>query len=256
MQGHVFRLGFVVALLVGGDAACLKSGASKCGDLICPAGTACAANDVCVDADLVAACIGRTDGAACDVAGLPPATCSGAVCQASRCGDGRVTGAEKCDGDKLQNHTCQTEGFYSAGGIACGPDCKLDTSACVGRCGDGVKNGPELCDGADLGSASCFDVGFYAAAGLKCKADCTFDSASCAGGHCGDHVVNGLEECDGPAMGSASCKSLGYLGSLSTLACSASCTFSSSSCLCTTGRCNPNTETCSCSKTGCDCVPK
>jgi hypothetical protein len=240
--------------LIGG---CIRSGSSKCGDLMCPSGTTCMGDNVCVDTDLVAACEQLANGATCNVAGLPPATCAAGICQASRCGDGRVTGGEKCDGSDMHAHTCETEGFYTStgNGLACTSDCKLDTSACSGSCGDGIKNGPELCDGNDLGGATCFQVGFYASAGLKCKADCTFDVSTCTGGHCGDQTINGLEECDGPALGSASCKSLGYLGSLSNLSCSRSCTFSSSSCLCTTGRCKPNTEKCACSKTGCDCVP-
>ena len=245
-------LGIVVALATG----CLNSGSSKCGDLICPSGTSCMAQNSankCIDSDLVVACNGLPDGAPCTVPGLPPSTCMGGVCQASRCGDGRITGAEQCDGSLLQGATCLTEGFYNPDGLACGSDCKYDTSSCVGKCGDGIKNGPELCDGSDLGTATCFDVGYYAAPGLKCKADCTFDSSSCTGGHCGDGIINGLEECDGTAMGSATCAKLGFAGSLSALSCSSSCTFSASSCLCTTGRCPPG-DTCSCSKTGCDCV--
>jgi len=254
MQTRPLLLAFFFALSLAG---CLKSGASNCGtDLVCPDGTTCMPGNACVDSDLVAACVEVADGGPCTVAGLPPATCAKGICQASRCGDGRVTGAEKCDGTDMRNHTCQTEGFYSATGIACAADCTLDTTACVGRCGDGIKNGPELCDGADIGAATCFDVGFYASAGLKCKSDGTFDSSSCTGGHCGDGMMNGLEECDGAAMGSATCGTLGYLGTLSKLACTQSCTFSASSCLCTTGRCQPGTEKCACSKTGCDCVPK
>ena len=235
---------------------CLKSGSSTCGDLVCPSGTSCVTGDRCVDTDLVQACIGLSDGDACTVPGLPTSVCATQVCQASRCGDGRITGAEQCDGGKLDSHTCVTEGFYSPDGLACGADCKFDTSACVGRCGDGVKNGPELCDGTDMGTATCFDAGFYAATGLGCKSDCTFDTTQCTGGRCGDGQINGLEECDGGAMGAATCTSLGYLGTLSKLSCSKSCTFSSASCLCTSGRCQAGTEKCECSKTGCACVPK
>jgi len=245
------RVLFLLALT-----ACLKSNASTCGDLVCPAGTSCVSGDRCVDSDLVDACNGLSDGATCTVPGLPPSTCSNSVCQASRCGDGRITGAEQCDGGKLDNHTCVTEGFYSATGLACGADCKFDTSACVGRCGDGIKNGPELCDGTDMGSATCFDAGFYAAAGLKCNASCTFDTSSCGGGRCGDGEINGLEECDTKNFGSATCSSLGYFGTLSNLACTPSCTYSSASCLCTNGRCKAGSEKCVCSKTGCGCVPK
>jgi hypothetical protein len=107
-----------------------------------------------------------------------------------------------------------------------------------------------------MGGATCFDVGYYAAAGLACKSDCTFDTARCTGGRCGDGAINGLEKCDGKAMGTATCSTLGYLGSLSSLVCTESCTYSQSSCLCTTGRCKANTERCVCTKTGCGCAPK
>jgi hypothetical protein len=250
---HMIRLVALVALAATG---CIKSAASNCGDLVCPDGTSCVKENRCVDSDLVGACEGKADGAPCTVPGLPPSTCAGGVCQASRCGDGRITGAEECDGEKLGTATCLTVGFYQPDGLACGADCKYDTSRCVGRCGDGIKNGPELCDGADMGGATCFDVGYYAAAGLACKSDCTFDTASCTGGRCGDGVINGLEKCDGKAMGTATCSTLGYFGSLSSLVCTESCTYSQSSCLCTSGRCKANTEKCVCTKTGCGCVPK
>src|ERR1700743_2959092 len=116
-------LGILVVLATG----CLNSGSSKCGDLICPSSTTCmaqsAGSNKCIDTDLVNACIGLSDGAPCTVAGLPPSTCMGGVCPASRCGDGRVTGAEQCDGSLLQGATCLTEGFYTADGLKCGSDC-------------------------------------------------------------------------------------------------------------------------------------
>ncbi len=251
---HQRYLHLLVVVLLTPLAACLKSGSSTCGDLVCPADTTCMGT-VCVDSDLVAACTDHSDGSTCNVAGLPTSKCSQGICQASRCGDGRVTGTEKCDGTDVHGHTCQTEGFYTGSAVTCSSDCQLITSQCSGQCGDGIKNGPELCDGADLGSASCFDVGYYAHDGLKCTDKCTFDASGCTGGHCGDKIVNGLEECDGADLGSANgsgCAALGFKGSLSRLACTSACTYSASSCLCTSGRCQVG-QTCQCSKTGCDC---
>ena len=238
-------------------AGCLASGNSHCSnDLTCPSGMSChPSGEGCVDSDLVVACRGGDDGKPCSVAGMPPASCLGGVCQASRCGDGRITGAEQCDGNLLKSQTCQTQGFYEPAGLRCGADCKFDTSACVGRCGDGIKNGMEQCDGKDLGGASCFAAGFYRARGLACKADCTFDIQSCTGGRCGDGAINGLEQCDGKTF-NRTCDSMGFAGVMSGLSCTAKCTFSSQSCLCSPGRrCKANKQHCECSKFGsCGCV--
>lgn len=239
--------------------ACVTSSAAHCAnDLVCPSGTSCSPSGIgCIDSDLVDACHGGADGLTCSVAGLPPGTCLGGICQASRCGDGRLTGAEECDGSNLNHKTCQSLGFYEADGLRCGADCHFDTAQCVGRCGDGIKNGSEQCDGKDVGTATCLTQGFYAAPGLACKADCTLDTAACTGGRCGDGIVNGVEQCDGAKV-PTSCTKMGFSGTLSKpLMCSANCTFSESSCLCNPGkRCKAGTtQTCQCDKFGtCDCV--
>jgi hypothetical protein len=243
-------------------AACLESHASRCGKLTCPMGTSCGpSGDTCVYNDLLEACRSRADGAACTVPGLPPNQCMNGVCQASRCGDGRVTGAEQCDGTLLGSKTCQSLGFYRPEGLTCTSDCKLDTARCVGRCGDGIKNGPEQCDAADLGGATCFAAGYYAAPGLACRSDCTFDTAKCGGGRCGDGIINGLEQCDGNTLPvvsgkAADCTTIGFTGATTSLKCSKTCRYTVSSCLCTpTARCAATTQRCDCPKTGgCGCV--
>jgi len=235
---------------------CVASNATQCSGLICPGGTTCApSGERCVDSDLVDACRGADNGQNCNVPGLPPASCLGGICQASRCGDDRVTGAEECDGNDFDGRTCQTLGFYEKAGLRCGSDCRYDTSQCVGKCGDGVKNGPEQCDGADLHGATCFTAGFYAAPGLACKPDCTFDVRSCTGGRCGDGTINGLEQCDGQKF-TTSCAKMGFLGVMSGLSCTSSCTFTAKSCSCAFGvRCAAKTQRCECTKTGgCGCV--
>lgn len=245
----------VIAVLAAG---CVQSNATRCDGLVCPADTTCApaGEQRCVDTDLVAACRGKSDGDTCDVAGLPPGTCSLGMCQTSRCGDGRVTGAEECDGTDFDGRNCQTLGFYEKAGLGCTADCRYEASACVGRCGDGVKNGPELCDGGDMGTSTCFDAGYYAAPGLACTSSCTYDTAACRGGHCGDGIVNGLEQCDSRGAMTTSCAGLGYLSAMSGLTCSNNCTYTSNSCLCTGGtRCAAWTQRCDCPKTGgCGCV--
>jgi len=238
-------------------AACVESHTSRCGKLTCPMGTSCGpSGNTCVYDDLLEACRGHADGAACTVPGLPPNQCMSGVCQASRCGDGRVTGAEDCDGSSLGSKTCQSLGFYQSEGLACTSGCKFDTARCVGRCGDGIKNGPEQCDAADLGGATCFNAGYYAAPGLACKSDCTFDTVKCGGGRCGDGIINGLEQCDGNALKAADCTAAGFTGATTGLKCSKTCRYTVSSCLCTaTSRCTATTQRCDCPKTGgCGCV--
>lgn len=255
MRASMVVLGLVLASFGVG---CVTSNASTCNDRVCPSGTTCVASvNRCVDFDLVAACRDAADGQGCTVAGMPPAKCLGSICQASRCGDGRITGAEECDGDKLAGRTCQTLGFYVEAGLRCEDSCKFDTSLCTGQCGDGKKNGSEQCDGEDLGGATCLTAGYYKAPGLACKSDCTFDIAACQGGRCGDGVVNGLEQCDAMDLGGMSCKKLGYDFTLNGLSCSSSCTFAGKSCRCNAGeRCDLATQTCACDKLGCGCVAK
>ncbi len=256
-----------VCVMLAGIAltACLESRASRCGDVTCPMGTSCGPHDTCVYTDLLEACRSLGDGAACTVPGLPPNQCMNGVCQASRCGDGRVTGSEECDGPVLQSKTCQSLGYYQPAGLACTSECKFDTSQCVGRCGDGIKNGPEQCDGADLHGATCLTAGYYAAPGLACKSDCTFDTTKCGGGHCGDGIINGPEECDGNTMPlqtgknagkPVDCAAIGFAGATTNLKCSKTCQYTGSSCMCTaTGRCAEGTQRCDCPKTGgCGCV--
>jgi hypothetical protein len=252
-------------------AACVQSHASRCGPLTCPMGMSCGpSGDTCVYTDMLEACQSLSDGSACTVPGLTPNTCMKGVCQASRCGDGRITGAEECDGAELGSASCLTKGFYQPEGLACGSDCKFDTKRCVGSCGDGIKNGPEQCDPGvdgktpDLGKATCFTAGYYAPGGLACKSDCTFDTTACHGGKCGDGIINGLELCDGtvlPKVGTGSaaktvdCPAIGFQGATTGIKCSKTCRYTATSCLCTpTTRCGPK-QRCECTKTGgCGCV--
>ena len=247
-----------ILTVVATGSACVTSNAARCSDdLICPSGMSCSPTGKgCVDSDLVDACHGGIDGQTCHAPSLPPGTCLGGICQASRCGDGRLTGAEDCDGANLNHKTCQTLGFYQPDGLRCGPDCHFDTSQCVGRCGDGIKNGNEACDGNDLGKATCLTAGFYAAPGLACTAGCTLDTKACGGGRCGDGIVNGLEQCDGTQF-TTDCGKMGFAGQLqSPLMCSARCTYSESSCLCNSAkRCKAMGQQCVCDKNGCGCVP-
>ena len=57
---------------------------------------------------------------------LAPASCSK---RAEPCGNGQLDPDEVCDGEKLGEETCLSQGFKS-GQLTCSADCTLDTSAC------------------------------------------------------------------------------------------------------------------------------
>lgn len=68
------------------------------------------------------------------------------------CGNDAIDAPEQCDGDRLNDQTCQTLGF--AGGVLkCHPDiCQFVTSGCLNdttTCGDGTRQANEQCDGQD-----------------------------------------------------------------------------------------------------------
>ena len=95
------------------------------------------------------------------------------------CNNGKIDSDEKCDGQNLNNATCESLGFRKEGTLKCNPlDCTYDTSGCT-KCGDGKKNGDEECDAKDLGGKDCTSFG-YALGDLACKStDCTYSLAGC-----------------------------------------------------------------------------
>lgn len=135
------------------------------------------------------------------------------------CGNGMLDDGEVCDGDDLNQKTCESLG-YLGGTLACAADCTLDTRACTEpTCGDGSREGFEVCDGADLNGETCQSQGFSSGI-LLCAADCrSFDTSSCS--LCGNGQLDEGETCDGEELGDKSCESLGFF--TGTLACLPTC---------------------------------
>ncbi len=141
------------------------------------------------------------------------------------CGDGVRAGAEECDGADLAGRSCSSEGF-SGGGLACKPDCTLDTTKCE-RCGDGAINGSEACDGSALGAKTCQSEGFDSGT-LACAASCQLDLSGCRVATCGNGVRDAKEACEGKDLGGKTCQSLGFQGGA--LSCDSNCALNTASC--------------------------
>ncbi|HEY5944591.1 MAG TPA: DUF4215 domain-containing protein, partial [Kofleriaceae bacterium] len=99
------------------------------------------------------------------------------LCIPPGCGDGKIGGAEQCDGALLATD-CTGLGFYDPEGLACRADCTYDQSGCSARCGDRTINGPELCDGLPPARQSCVDYG-YSVGRLDCSAGCGPSISGC-----------------------------------------------------------------------------
>lgn len=161
---------------------------------------------------------------------------SGCQGGSAECGNGLVEDSELCDGADLGALTCVSLGF-TGGVLACGGDCRPDTSGCEGEaCGNGQVDLAEVCDGVDLDGQTCASLGWYGGA-LACNGDCTFDLAACIEiGRCGDGLLQADrgEQCDGPNLDGQSCTSLGWYGGV--LTCATDCSLDLASCA-AAGRC-------------------
>lgn len=131
------------------------------------------------------------------------------------CGNEEREENEVCDGDDLNDKTCEDLG-YDDGELACADNCRaFDRSDCVTdeECGDDDAAGPEACDGEDLDGETCESLGFDGGE-LHCADDCLdFDTDDCIGGpECGDGVAEADEVCDGEDLDGETCESLGFEG--------------------------------------------
>ncbi len=141
-----------------------------------------------------------------------------------RCGDGRITEGELCDGNALGSATCESEASAS-GTLACAPGCRAyDFSGCAAptTCGNGSLDAGELCDGTIVGTATCEDQGLGAGT-LLCSTNClSFETRGCgAPDTCGNGAKDGAEVCDGGDLGGTVCADVGF--DSGTLGCNANC---------------------------------
>lgn len=93
----------------------------------------------------------------------------------SLCGNEVVDAGEECDGENLDDQTCQTQGF-AMGDLECS-QCHFDTSGCS-DCGNGTIDDDEQCDGANLNHHTCSTEG-YTSGTVACAIDCTLDTSAC-----------------------------------------------------------------------------
>ena len=156
--------------------------------------------------------------------------CKWDVAGCQTCGDGLITGNEKCEpGQKITNKTCKELG-YKGGTITCNPKtCQYWGWYCIPwGCGNGVLNAGEQCDGTNLAGKTCKSFG-YDFGPLSCTNYCKFNKSQCEHCKCGDGWVGGWEDCDKNDLDGKTCKDLGYDGG--TLACLSNCAFDTKSCV-------------------------
>lgn len=150
--------------------------------------------------------------------GCPPSTGGTGPMPSSggTCGNNKKQSGEKCDGDDLNDKTCEELG-YGPGQLACKLSCDdFDRSRCGASpdCNNNTREGVEVCDGTDLDDETCESIGLGAGM-LACLSNCgDFDTSSCGPPpDCGDNEINGEAElCDGDDFGNLTCERLGYDG--------------------------------------------
>jgi hypothetical protein len=167
------------------------------------------------------------------------ANCANAAnCQ--DCGNGAIDAGEQCDGNNLNNQSCQTQGF-DGGTLSCNNNCFFSLVGCADEvCNNNLDDdGDGQVDCADsncTNNAICNEIG-------ECNdnldndndnatdcndSDCANDAACLP--FCGDGDINQAgEQCEGADLDGQSCQTLGFISG--TLSCSVACTFDVSGCV-------------------------
>jgi hypothetical protein len=109
------------------------------------------------------------------------------------CGNGKVEGAEYCDGADVGSRNCKDFG-YGVGTPGCSEDCTFDPSGCPSPvCGNGRQEGTEGCDGTEFvpfyAGKRCSEIRFgstvtgydayYVGGAPKCNGLCQVDTSEC-----------------------------------------------------------------------------
>ncbi len=133
-----------------GEETCISQGFPGGGDLKCNAESClyntadCFEEEVCGDGAIgeTEVCDGKEfNGATCISEGFPGGGALNCVDECAAidtddcameevCGDGKIGESEDCDGDNLNEETCESQGF-SSGELACSDRCAFVTDACV-----------------------------------------------------------------------------------------------------------------------------
>ncbi|HMJ16436.1 MAG TPA: hypothetical protein VK524_33710 [Polyangiaceae bacterium] len=160
------------------------------------------------------------------------------------CGDGRISGMERCDGTNLGGRTCATSGVNEANGkvlgtLRCDPrTCTYDVRACsYPVCGNGIIEGQEGCDGTTLSpDATC---GEGNPVNIVCDPHtCSQDNIlSCKPATCGNGRLDGNERCDGTNLGTETCETLVGISNPTGLKCFANCQYDTRACRQRSGFC-------------------
>jgi len=113
-----------------------------------------------------------------------------------KCGDGVITGWERCDGANLGDKTCNNLEFIG-GTLSCTKFCVLNASGCTRPvCGNNIKEAYEPCDGNDLNNKTCRNFGFVGGT-LKCS-NCRYNMTGCiktcsSDAECGMRICAGVK---------------------------------------------------------------
>jgi hypothetical protein len=152
------------------------------------------------------------------------------------CGNAQIDTGEECDGNQLNNRTCETFlGLGTTGSLKCTAACKYDLTDCKvpSVCGNGIIEGDEICDKNAFPQMNECPAGTVPAV-LSCKDDCSgiVNTVFCdpIPSSCGNGQIDSGEECDGSQFNNRTCETFLGVGSTGTLKCTGACKYDLTEC--------------------------